>query len=366
MPRSNGTQTRTFANNGTDMVSATNPENGTVTYQYDGSHHVTQRTDNMGQQTRYSYDAYGRLTQVQHWAGSPLAEQINQRWNYYYDASPYDGTYSQNTWGRLAAVDFAPPYTGGAATFTYQYSYNQAGRVTNQRMTTPVNKAPTIQAAYTWDTEGRMTSLGYPAMPLLGLSSSTYGYQFDNMGRLGTMQDISNGTGNAPTVASATYGVAGELLNLSYPSDGYSETRTYNSLFQLTRITSGVGMDMQYVYTAGQNNGRITQSIDGVVGETVNYTYDALNRLASAGATNGSWGHGFTYDGFGNLTGKTATAGSAPTLSVAYDPATNHQVGVQYDGNGNNLWPGGVPGATYDVENRMVVETLNGYRMFYT
>ena len=123
MPRSNGTQTRTFAYSGLDMVSATNPENGTVTYQYDAAHHVTQRTDNMGQQTRYSYDVYGRLTQVQHWAGSPLAEQINQRWNYYYDSNPYDGTYSLNTWGRLAAVDFAPPSTGGAASFTYQYMW---------------------------------------------------------------------------------------------------------------------------------------------------------------------------------------------------------------------------------------------------
>ena len=35
MPRSNGTQTRTFAYTGADLTSATNPENGTVTYQYD-------------------------------------------------------------------------------------------------------------------------------------------------------------------------------------------------------------------------------------------------------------------------------------------------------------------------------------------
>jgi YD repeat-containing protein len=60
MPRSNGTQTRTFVYNGSDLVSATNPENGTVTYQYDGSHQVTKRTDALGQETRYTYDAYGR------------------------------------------------------------------------------------------------------------------------------------------------------------------------------------------------------------------------------------------------------------------------------------------------------------------
>ena len=43
MPRGNVTQTRTFVYSGTDLVSATNPENGTVTYQYDG-HRVTKRT----------------------------------------------------------------------------------------------------------------------------------------------------------------------------------------------------------------------------------------------------------------------------------------------------------------------------------
>src|ERR1039458_2318910 len=53
MPRDNGTQSRTFVYTGSDLTSATNPENGTVTYQYDGAHHVTKRTDAKGQETRY-------------------------------------------------------------------------------------------------------------------------------------------------------------------------------------------------------------------------------------------------------------------------------------------------------------------------
>jgi RHS repeat-associated protein len=109
-------------------------------------------------------------------------------------------------------------------------------------------------------------------------------------------------------------------------------------------------MDMQYVYTGGANNGRIAQSIDGVGNETVNYTYDALNRLAGAGATNGTWGQGYTYDGFGNLVGKAVTAGSAPVLSVSVDPATNRVVGQAYDANGN----AGDGTTIYDVENRQI------------
>ena len=49
----------------------------------------------------------------------------------------------------------------------------------------------------------------------------------------------------------------------------FTETCTYNTLLQLTQET---------LYSATQNNGKILQSTDSVTGETVNYTYDALNR----------------------------------------------------------------------------------------
>jgi hypothetical protein len=51
-----------------------------------------------------------------------------------------------------------------------------------------------------------------------------------------------------------------------------NETRTYNSLLQLTRMTATNGstlMDMQYNYSATQNNGRIASSNDYVTGENV-------------------------------------------------------------------------------------------------
>ena len=353
MPRSNGTQTRTFAYTGADLTSATNPENGTVTYQYDGSHHVTKRTDALGQETRYTYDGYGRLTEVQHWAvsydphtlTSYMQEQTSQRVDYYYDSNPLNGGYSQNAWGRLAAVTFQDENTG--TPFSYMYSYNQAGRVTAQHMSYS-SDAVQFDAAYGWDTEGRMTSINY---------GPQYQLTYDANGRLGGMSgsDLS---------LTASYGPAGEMLGLSYQGyyyDHYNETRTYNQMLQLTQMTvtgtsfstlytSQTAMDMQYKYTAGQNNGRIFQSVDGVAGETVNYTYDKLNRLAAAGATNGTWGQAFAYDGFGNLTGKTVTQGSAPTLSVSFDPLTNRQNGQSYDANGN---PAG-PYLRYDVENRMI------------
>ena len=97
-------------------------------------------------------------------------------------------------------------------------------------------------------------------------------------------------------------------------------------------------MNMQYNYSPNQNNGRIISSNDSVTGENVTYTYDALNRLSTATAS-GLWGQAYTYDGFGNLTGKTVTLGSGPVLGVTYD-ANNHQLGSSYDANGNQLWDG--------------------------
>jgi RHS repeat-associated protein len=91
----------------------------------------------------------------------------------------------------------------------------------------------------------------------------------------------------------------------------------------------------------------------------VSYTYDSLNRLiaASTSGTGGvQWGNSYSYDGFGNLTGKTVTKGTAPTLSPIVDSTTN-QVrpggDYGYDANGNWL---GVPGApnTWNVENQLL------------
>ena len=149
------------------------------------------------------------------------------------------------------------------------------------------------------------------------------------------------------------------MTSLSYGP--YSETRSYNSLLQLTEITTTSGgtaaMDMQYDYVPGQNNGRISQTIDRVRNETVTYSYDALNRLIGA-AVAGTWSEAYSYDGYGNLTRKDPS--NAPNLQTTYDWATNHENGVSYDANGN-VTPGGYYPNTWDVENRLAMQgTTNG------
>jgi RHS repeat-associated protein len=87
---------------------------------------------------------------------------------------------------------------------------------------------------------------------------------------------------------------------------------------------------------------------DWIGGEEVNYTYDALSRLSAAWTTGPEWGQSYSYDGFGNRTAATVTKGTAPSSSLAFDPATNRIVGYYYDANGN------LGGSGYDVQNRLV------------
>jgi YD repeat-containing protein len=244
--------------------------------------------------------------------------------------------------------------TGGGGA-NYYYTYNAAGRVTSQRLyASPAGwywPPLDVTTNYTWDNEGKLTQMNYPGV----VNPYPYQYQYDQLGRLNGMTGYDPNTSQWVPLASSSHGVAGEVTSLWTTWAG-TETRTYNSLLQLTQASVPGAMDMRYVYANGQNNGRITESIDGISGEDVQYTYDSLQRLVLAQTTNTGpqWGDAYTYDGFGNLTAKTVTKGYAPALAAVYDLATNRPVNGNYDANGN------APMGTWGVENRLLSQTLDG------
>ncbi|MEJ1930901.1 hypothetical protein WDZ92_11615 [Nostoc sp. NIES-2111] len=89
----------------------------------------------------------------------------------------------------------------------------------------------------------------------------------------------------AQTIASgAQYTHFSALLSLNVL--GSTETRTYNVLGQLTRIT-GLGINLEYTFSATQKN--------WISGEEVAYQYDSLERLISAVTTGPQWGFSFAY-----------------------------------------------------------------------
>jgi RHS repeat-associated protein len=387
MPRPTGTQTRSFTYSGNYLTSATNPENGTVNYTYNSYYKVATRTDAKNQQVQYTYDSYARLTEVQRGTlqnGNFTADACQQE-SYYYDSNPFNSSYSQNVLGRLAAVQY---YGGegaqhgglGSCDTTYQelYSYSSAGGVVGKELQltrnfptgppgeqTQTQATVSLAATFGYDNEGRMTSEQYPAWGNGGTySGPKMAFTYDSMGRPYTAEDQNN---NNYGVTSAAYTAAGQLQSMAGTYGGYGgQSFTYNAMLQLTQVTAP-GINVEYNYSSNQNNGKIISQVDMISGEQVNFTYDALNRLASAATSSNpsvtQWGQSFTYDGFGNLTNVSVTQGSAPTYSANYNAATNQQTGDCADANGNLNAVGGPCGNAandwYDVENRVLTPNYN-------
>ncbi len=265
------------------------------------------------------------------------------------------------------------PDTEKPTAFTETYGYSQAGQKTNKGLQITQylteqdqwginHSGPAtldLESVYTYDTEARMTSVQSPG--------GYYGYGYDTMERLSTMTNLNT---SSSIITGTTYDPANRLLSIS---GNLNESRTYNVMGQLTQITSGwygtPMLNVSYNYSSTQNNGKVASQTDHMSGEQVVYAYDALNRLASAGATNSSWGQSYAYDGFGNLLDQTVTAGTAPSLSVVYNAATNQQTTDCTDANGNVLGAtvGGNcygPSYSYDAKNR--ISAAAGGTMFYT
>jgi YD repeat-containing protein len=110
MPRAGTTQTRTFVYDGAGrLTSATNPENGTVTYTYNTTNTLASKKDAKGQTTVYTYDANNRVTMVQRFptgATPPNGEDLCQRVTYTYDTNPVNPNFSQYSAGRLTTVTY--------------------------------------------------------------------------------------------------------------------------------------------------------------------------------------------------------------------------------------------------------------------
>jgi hypothetical protein len=121
-----------------------------------------------------------------------------------------------------------------------------------------------------------------------------FSYTLDSMGRPTGLTETGPGT---VWVQNAAYGPGGEMKTMQYRTSGgayYTENRTFNNRTQMIQQQvsgSGLtGMNLQYVYTSGANNGQIAQTYDSLNGEQMHYTYDSLKRLITFWRKN----HGLT------------------------------------------------------------------------
>jgi len=226
------------------------------------------------------------------------------------------------------------------------WSYDTMGRaLTDQRTTNSVTKS----TVYTYNYDGSTATLTYP-------SGRTITYTYDNAERSLKAEDTANGIDYATCAAYAPQGAL-QSMTLGYAGSfaGVNLSLSYNTRLQPQEIeawsTTSTAMELTYnfVDVNGHNNGNVmgtANSLNSARSQT--FTYDQVNRIASAHAngTSGSncWSYNYGYDAWANLLSTSAPPGfTCPESQLSLGVATNNQVtntGFSYDASGNELSDG--------------------------
>jgi RHS repeat-associated protein len=360
------------------LVSATNPESGTITYSYDNAGNLKTKTAPLPNQydanvpvsTYFNYDALNRPT-LKWFSDTSRSTQ------YFYDQSPIWGVNVQNPIGRLVGTyTVLPNWTtldgssgGGGVGSTL--SYDAMGRVAQEEeFNQHVLPFPPAQFFnYTYNLDGSLNSVQYPAVQ--SPTGRTVTYRYNAAGQPVSAQDLDN---NISYVTNAHYTAAGALSSLDNGSAaaGIHTSNTYNSRLQPITLTAMAGtnvvFNLGYDFHLGNgDNGNVIgvanyRAFDHSRDQS--FTYDQLNRLTSAqsAATSGTncWGEGYGYDAWGNMTSRNVTKCTGEGAIPGAD-SNNRMAGYGYDAAGNlTQW-----GFAYNSENRLIQAPLANLKFDY-
>ena len=376
---STGDRIRTFTYDSLSrLLTATNPETGTVTYKYLTSggalcagdlSEPCSKIDARSISTTFAYDALNRITGKQ-------ASGIN--YAYAYDT----GT---NGIGRLT-------YASNNVNANTQYaSYDPMGRLTRQTYWTPSSPNNTsIVVTATYDLAGDVSSITYPDGRVVKQTwdgaehLQTVTYDNWNGTKIGYnyLSSASYWANGAPQAAIHGNGVAdGQRLNNRLQPIGIGPVHigadgpgTYTGNISLANRVYCYGPAATAAQTASlpcsslglANNGNILQILDSLNGNNSQaFSYDNLNRLASFTNGNGAMQQTYSIDAWGNMS--QVTPGTVQS-NVFF--GTNNQItssGYGYDASGNlTSFNNGISTVayTYDAEGEMA--TANNGSATYT
>ena len=354
-----GSQTRTFNYDSlSHLTSATNPENGTITYPlYDNNGNLKQQTLG-GVTTNYSYDPLNRITLISYSGVSTPTV------TYCYDGQIANGDAScvassvANGIGRLTQVHTSVSTTSYAG-------YDPLGRITASTQTT--GQGYSFQ--YRYDLSGALTQETYP-------SGRTVMNGYDAAGRLCSVSGTTSmsppappyacsGSGGTVYASSIQYAPQGSVTTL-VRGDAQTETWSYNSRMQPQNIAVGSAFGLSLYYCAGKasscstNNGNLLTATPSTTDLDQTATYDKANRLASfaESANQQSYGYDPPGNGWANRwvslnSGALPLSGYMPVTSSGYN-SQNQIAAAQYNDGRGNMTGLGTWSYSYDGENRLI------------
>jgi len=320
------------------------PDGSATSTAYDAAGRAVAKTDARGNVTRFEYDAAGRQTKLVDALGNSLAlaydaagRQVSQAdpagrvTRFEYDANNRrtktiypDGSATSTAYDALGR---AVAKTDQAGT-TARFGYDAAGRLTE------VTDALGHATRYAYNEVGQMVSQ-------TDANGHTTRFEYDRLGRR-TRRTLPLGM---PEVYA--YNAAG-LIASRTDFNGKTTTYGYDSLNRLVSKTPDPSLNqpaVTFAYTAAGQRARMEDASG-----TTTYAYDGLDRLTSKATPRGTLT--YTYDAAGNLlTTRSSNAGGA-SVDYGYD-ALNRLVTVT-----DNRLAAGANVTTYNYDS---VGNLQGY-----
>jgi RHS repeat-associated protein len=289
---SSGDHVRTFTYDALSrLLSAYNPETGTISYIYDNNSNVLRKTDNRSISINYAYDALNRVLSKTYSDSTPAVA-------YTYDTSSISG--SANDIGELTQATVQSGSTVLATTSTY--AYDSMGRLQKEQQCTPANMAACQASPYEVDTYydqgGKTISATFPSnAPATGTTTPdgqpvTFSYVYDNAERLLTAGSSWNASSDATHPATLFQASTSSSLPAYGPMGLQNASLGINTSYGTTTATLQRGYD---------NRSRVIYEADS-----------AGSAIAGGTTSSGS----FTITGSEGQVTKTNTPGSA-ALTIA-------------------------------------------------
>ena len=237
----------------------TDPAMGTWQYQYDNNGNLICQTDAKQQSINFVYDSLNRLTNKHYINYQNGAHDVT--YNYDEPASTYPV-------GRLTSVF---DYSGET-----QFFYDKLGRTAQVLRTIQGVQYPT---GFQYDSPGHITAISYP-------DNDVVNYAYDGAYNMSSASNAAS----VNYAAFSGYNARGQVGRIAF-GNGAATTFSYyasnNRLQELSTTSPGSGVVQDFVY-GYDVIGNITSIADNVnTGNSQSFTYDSLNRLATA---NGAYG----------------------------------------------------------------------------